>query len=433
MTLSDWLEKITTQHVRPIDLGLDRVVRVAQAMEFPEGRTFSGPSIRLGCPSILVGGTNGKGSTCAMLASILLQSGYRVAVYTSPHLLRFNERLRINNEVISDAELIAAFERVEQARAGTSLTYFEFTTLAIFDIVWRHGVDIAVLEIGLGGRLDAVNIVDADCSILVSVDLDHQEFLGETREQIGWEKAHIAKPDRPFICADPEPPKSVAEVVKAQAADLWQFGQDFNFQGDRQQWSWAGRGQRRNAMAYPALRGANQLINASAALAALSSLREQLPVTQGAVRQGFALVELAARFQVLPGQPAVVLDVAHNPHAAGVLAVNLDQMGFFPKTVAVVGIVAGKDAAAIFNRLANRIDHWCLCSLTGPDAGPRARSAEALAEILKAVIPNAALSCHDDVGHAFIAAKSMVQSNDRIVVFGSFLTIAALPNLRHVR
>jgi dihydrofolate synthase/folylpolyglutamate synthase len=181
------------------------------------------------------------------------------------------------------------------------------------------------------------------------------------------------------------------------------------------------------------LRGANQLINASAALAALSSLREQLPVTQGAVRQGFALVELAARFQVLPGQPAVVLDVAHNPHAAGVLAVNLDQMGFFPKTVAVVGIVAGKDAAAIFNRLADRIDHWCLCSLTGPDAGPRARSAEALAEILKAVIPNAALSCHDDVGHAFIAAKSMVQSNDRIVVFGSFLTIAALPNLRHVR
>ena len=433
MTLSDWLEKITSQHVRPIDLGLDRVVRVAQAMGFPEGRSFSGPSIRLGCTSILVGGTNGKGSTCAMLESILLQSGYRVAVYTSPHLLRFNERLRINSEEVSDAELIAAFERVEQARAETSLTYFEFTTLAIFDIVWRYGVDIAVLEIGLGGRLDAVNIVDADCSILVSVDLDHQEFLGETREQIGWEKAHIAKPGRPFICADPEPPMSVAEVVKVQGADLWQFGQDFNFQGDRQQWSWAGRGQRRNAMAYPALRGANQLINASAALAALSSLKEQLPVTQGAVRQGFALVELAARFQVLPGQPAVVLDVAHNPHAAGVLAVNLDQMGFFPKTVAVVGIVAGKDAEAIFARLADRIDHWCLCSLTGPDAGPRARPAEELAKILQAAIPNAALSCHDDVGHAFNAAKSMVQSNDRIVVFGSFLTIAALPHLRHVR
>ena len=433
MTLSDWLEKITSQHVRPIDLGLDRVVRVAQSMGFPEGRPFSGPSIRLGCPSILVGGTNGKGSTCAMLESILLQSGYRVAVYTSPHLLRFNERLRINSEEVSDAELIAAFERVEQARAETSLTYFEFTTLAIFDIVWRYGVDIAVLEIGLGGRLDAVNIVDADCSILVSVDLDHQEFLGETREQIGWEKAHIAKPGRPFICADPEPPMSVAEVVKVQGADLWQFGQDFNFQGDRQQWSWAGRGQRRNAMAYPALRGANQLINASAALAALSSLKEQLPVTQGAVRQGFALVELAARFQVLPGQPAVVLDVAHNPHAAGVLAVNLDQMGFFPKTVAVVGIVAGKDAAAIFRRLADRIDHWCLCSLTGPDAGPRARPAEELAKILQAAIPNAALSCHDDVGHAFAAAKSMVQSNDRIVIFGSFLTIAALPHLRHVR
>jgi dihydrofolate synthase/folylpolyglutamate synthase len=433
LTLSDWLEKITSQHVRPIDLGLDRVVRVAQAMGFPEGRSFSGPSIRLGCPSILVGGTNGKGSTCAMLESILLQSGYRVAVYNSPHLLRFNERLRINGQEVSDTELIAAFERVEQARAETSLTYFEFTTLAIFDIIWRQGVDVAVLEIGLGGRLDAVNIVDADCSILVSVDLDHQEFLGETREQIGWEKAHIAKPQRPFICADPEPPRSVAEVVKAQGADLWQFGQDFNFQGDRQQWSWAGRGQRRNAMAYPALRGANQLINASAALAALSSLKEQLPVTQGAVRQGFALVELAARFQVLPGQPAVVLDVAHNPHAAGVLAVNLDQMGFFPKTVAVVGIVAGKDAAAIFTRLTDRIDHWCLCSLAGPDAGPRARSAEELAKTLNAALPNAAFSCHDNAEQAFVAAKSMVQSNDRIVVFGSFLTIAALPNLRHVR
>jgi dihydrofolate synthase/folylpolyglutamate synthase len=433
LTLSDWLEKITTQHVRPIDLGLDRVVRVAQAMGFPEGRPLGDPSIRLGCPSILVGGTNGKGSTCAMLESILLQSGYRVAVYTSPHLLRFNERLRINGQEASDAELIAAFERVEQARAETSLTYFEFTTLAIFDIVWRCGVDVAVLEIGLGGRLDAVNIIDADCSILVSVDLDHQEFLGETREQIGWEKAHIAKAERPFICADPEPPGSVAEVVKARGADLWQFGHDFNFQGDRQQWSWAGRGQRRNAMAYPALRGANQLLNASAALAALSSLKDQLPVTQGAVRQGFALVELAARFQVLPGQPAVVLDVAHNPHAAGVLAVNLDQMGFFPKTVAVVGIVAGKDATAIFMRLADRVDHWCLCSLTGPDAGPRARNAEELALALKTAIPNAALSCHDDVEQAFTSAKSMVQSNDRIVVFGSFLTIAALSHLRHVR
>lgn len=433
MTLQDWLEKISSQHARPIDLGLDRVVRVAQSMGFAAGREGDSASISLGCVSILVGGTNGKGSTCAMLESILLQSGYRVALYTSPHLYRFNERLRINGQTVEDEELLAAFSRVEQSRGEVSLTYFEFTTLAIFDVIVRSGVEAAILEIGLGGRLDAVNIVDADCSVLVSVDLDHQEFLGHTREAIGWEKAHIAKPGRPFICADPEPPATVAQVVSARGGDLWQFGTDFNFQGDRQQWSWAGRGQRRNAMAYPALRGANQLLNASAALAALAACRHLLPVSQGGVRQGFAMVELAARFQVLPGQPAVVLDVAHNPHAAAVLAANLDQMGFFPKTVAVAGIVAGKDAASIIKRLGDRIDHWCLCSLEGVDTAGRARTAQQLAEVLTAVIPDAAYSCYADPTQAYEAAAAMVQPSDRIVAFGSFLTIAALYQLRHVR
>lgn len=433
MTLEDWLERISSQHARPIDLGLERVTRVAQAMGFVSGRDVAQPAISLGCTAILVGGTNGKGSTCAMLESILLQAGYRVATYTSPHLNRFNERLRICGQETDDDVLIDAFARVEQCRDEISLTYFEFTTLAIFDLIVRAGVDVAILEIGLGGRLDAVNIVDADCSVLVSVDLDHQEFLGDTRERISWEKAHIAKPGRPFVCADPQPPTSVAEVAAQIGADLWQFGVDFNFQGDRQQWSWAGRSQRRNAMAYPALRGVNQLLNASAALAAIAALRDHIPVAQGAVRQGLALVALPARFQVLPGQPAVVLDVAHNPHAAGVLAANLDQMGFFPRSVAVVGILAGKDAQEMFRRIGDRIDHWCLCGLEGPQTTGRSRSAESLAQALHEVLPQAQSSCFADPNDAYRHAVGMVGPNDRIVVFGSFLTIAALSSLRYAR
>lgn len=389
--------------------------------------------ISLGCVSILVGGTNGKGSTCATLESILLQSGFRVATYTSPHLVHFNERLRINGEMVSDTDLIAAFERVEAAQADVSLTYFEFTTLACFDLIRRAGVDVAVLEIGLGGRLDAVNIVDADCSVLVSVDMDHQDFLGDTREAIGWEKAHIARPNRPFICADPEPPQTVIDVVQRIGADLWRFGIDYNFQGDRQQWSWAGRGQRRNALAYPALRGANQLLNASAALAALAALRDQLPVTQGAVRAGLALVELPGRFQVLPGQPAIVLDVAHNPHAAAVLAVNLDQMGFFPNTYAVVGILAGKDAKELFKRIGDRVDHWCLAGLSGPDTNGRPRSAAELKQELLAALPNAKVTCFDGPAQAYAHAIKAAEANDRILVFGSFVTVAEIISLRHAR
>ena len=429
MTLDDWLDKILSQHAKTIDLGLERVLAVGRRMGFAE--TDAG--LQVAPVSIVVGGTNGKGSTCAMLESILLQAGYRVATYSSPHLLRFNERLRLNGEPIDDAPLCEAFARVDAARGETTLTFFEFTTLAIFDLIKRSGVDAAVLEIGLGGRLDAVNVVDHDCAVLVSVDMDHQEFLGNTREQIGWEKAHIARPNRPFILADPVPPATVTEVANSIGADIWQFGQDYNFQGDRQQWGWAGRGQRRNAMAYPALRGANQLLNASAVLAALSSLRDKLPVTQGAVRQGFAFVELPGRFQVLPGQPSLVLDVAHNPHAASVLAVNLDQMGFFPKTIAVVGMLAGKDAQEVFRRIGDRVDHWCLATLEGPETNGRPRSAESLSEALQQALPSAAFGCYPDPVTALAAAQSMVESNDRIVAFGSFLTVSHILSMRYAR
>jgi len=431
LTLPDWLERITHQHPKAIDLGLERVLAVAGAMGFqitPEG-------IQLPCVTVIVGGTNGKGSTCALIESIALQSGFRVATYTSPHLIHFNERLRLNGEMVADAPLLSSFERVESARiqAQQSLTYFEFTTLAIIDCIQQDPVDLAVLEIGLGGRLDAVNAVAPDCSILVSVDLDHQQFLGDTREKIGWEKAHIARAGRPFICADPEPPQSVLDHVAKVGADLWRFGIDYNFQGDRQQWSWAGRGQRRNAMAYPALRGANQLLNASAALACFASLRDRIPVTQGSVRQGLAVVDLPGRFQVLPGQPSVVLDVAHNPHAASVLAVNLDQMGFFPNTIAVVGMLADKDAAEIVRRLGDRIDRWLVASLHGPDAHGRERDADSLANIIREVHPKAVIECFKTPQAGYERARGVAEANDRIVVFGSFLTVASIMPLRHAR
>lgn len=279
--------------------------------------------LALPCVTITVGGTNGKGSTCAMLESILLEAGYRVGTYTSPHLVDFAERARVNGRPADPALLAEQFEAVEAARGEVTLTYFEFSTLAILRLFQHAGLDVAILEVGLGGRLDAVNIVDADCAIVTSIDIDHAEWLGETREAIGFEKAHIFRPDRPAICSDPSPPRALVEHAEAIGADLWLFGRDFNYAGDRQQWSWAGRANRRNAMAYPALRGANQLLNASGVLAALESLRDRLPVSQQAVRQGFAVVELPGRFQVLPGQPSIVLDVAHNPHAAAHLAAKL--------------------------------------------------------------------------------------------------------------
>jgi dihydrofolate synthase / folylpolyglutamate synthase len=324
LSLADWLARLERLHPKGIDLGLDRVRVVADRLDLvPAASTF------------VVGGTNGKGSTCAMLDSILRAAGYRTGLYTSPHLLEFNERARIDGVDASVEQLIENFEAVEAVRGATSLTYFEFTTLAILRLFAQARLDAAVLEVGLGGRLDAVNLVDADAAIVTSVDIDHIDYLGSTREAIGFEKAHIYRPGRAAICSDPRPPQSLLDHAERIGADLWRFGQDFNYQGDRQQWAYGGRRVRRSGLPYPALRGANQLLNASGALAALEALAERLPVSQQAVRQGLLAVELPARFQVLPGRPATILDVAHNPHAAAVLAENLDSMGYFPVTHAV--------------------------------------------------------------------------------------------------
>ena len=417
-TLSDWLQYLESIHATAIDMGLDRVREVAGRL----GLELSGVKF-------VVGGTNGKGSTCAMLEAILLAAGYKVGLYTSPHLINFNERARINGQIATDEALIAQFQAVEAARGDVSLTYFEFTTLAILRLFSQSKLDAVVLEVGLGGRLDAVNIVDADCSIVTSVDLDHTDWLGDTREKIGFEKAHIYRSGRPAICSDPMPPQSLLDHVQEIGADLWLFGRDFNYSGDRQQWAYGGREQRRNSLAYPALRGANQLLNASAALAALESVRDRLPVPQQAVRLGLLQASLPGRFQILPGQPAVILDVAHNPHAAAVLAQNLDNMGFHPYTYAVFGMLNDKDLAGVLAKLGTRIDHWFCAGLPGPRGGSGERLAERVAAGLPAAPAGAeapGVSAYPDPAQAFAAARERAGENDRIVVFGSFLTVASV-------
>jgi dihydrofolate synthase/folylpolyglutamate synthase len=418
-TLPDWLNRLEAMHPKAIDMGLERVARVRDTL-----------GLRFDCPVVTVGGTNGKGSTCAMLEAILLQAGYRVGLYTSPHLVHFNERARINGEIVDDATLVEQFEAVEAARGDVSLTYFEFTTLAILRLFAQTGLDAVILEVGLGGRLDAVNVIDADVAIVTSVDIDHTEYLGVTREQIGFEKAGIFRSGKPAICSDPVPPESLKKHAEAIGADLWLLGRDFNYSGDKQQWNYGGRNMRRNALGYPGLRGANQLLNACAALAALEALRDRLPLGAQEVRSGLAMVELPGRFQVLPGRPTVVLDVAHNPHAAGALAQNLGNMGFHPYTYAVFGAMSDKDIDGIISHLKPHVDHWCVTDLPLPRAASAASIAEKLSEagVQGAGAPDAehSILTFASPEEAYANARGRAGENDRIAVFGSFLTVAGV-------
>jgi dihydrofolate synthase/folylpolyglutamate synthase len=418
LNLQEWLAHCERLHPKTIDMTLDRVRTVRARL----GLAFQAPVIS-------VAGTNGKGSTCAMLECIALAAGYRVGLYIKPHLVHFEERCRIDGAMVPAADLLPHFEAVEHARGDIALTYFEFTTLVILRMLASVTLDLVILEVGLGGRLDAVNAIDADCSVITSIDIDHVEYLGPDRESIGREKAHIARAGRPLVVCDPVPPRSVIEVAESVGADLWLLGRDFNYEGDRQQWSWSGRGRRWNALGHPALRGANQLLNASGALAALETLRARLPISAQAVRQGLAAVELPGRFQIVPGQPALVLDVAHNPHSVAALALNLDQMGFFPRTFAVFGAMHDKDLAAIVARMAPHVDDWLVTDLP---VGRAAKASE-LADVVRmaaAARPAPAMtpriSEHVSPAAALSAAVSAAGPADRIVVFGSFYTVGGV-------
>ncbi len=426
-TLDAWLTHLESAHPVGIDMGLTRIRQVRDALQ-----------LSFDCPIITVGGTNGKGSTCAILETILLRAGYRVGCHTSPHLLSFNERARVNGEMASDADLLPHFEAVEAARLSlaepVSLTYFEFTTLAIMHLFAARGLDAVIFEVGLGGRLDAVNVLDTDCAIITSIDIDHTEYLGDTREKIGFEKAGIFRAGKPAVCADPVPPQTLIDHAEKIGADLWLFGRDFRYEGqagsERQQWNYVGRTLRRSSLAYPALRGANQLINTSAALAGLEALRDRLPVSAQDIRLGLANVELPGRFQVLPGKPAIVLDVGHNPHAAAVLTQNLGNMGYFPYTYAVFGAMHDKDIAGVIEHLKEEIDHWCVTDLPTP----RAATAKDLAGVLResGVTDGAdsSVTRFASPAEAFQDALNRASENDRIVVFGSFYTVAGVMTYR---
>ncbi len=413
-SLADWLQYIEQQHPQAIALGLERAAVVRDRLGLASGTSQSG------CPLIIVGGTNGKGSACAMLEAILRAAGYRTGLYSSPHLARYNERVRVAGVEASDGALAESFAAVEAARDGVPLTYFEFGTLAAAWLFQRAQLDALVMEVGLGGRLDTVNVFDADCAVLTSVGIDHVELLGTTREEIGREKAGIFRSGRPAVVAEPQPPQSVLDAAAALGARLWLIGRDFNYRAEATQWVFEAPGGRRVALAHPALRGAAQLRNASAALAALEALRDRLPIAVQDIRRGLADLSLPGRFQVLPGRPQVVLDVAHNPEAAAVLAANLGASGFAPETIAVFGMLRDKDIAGVARALGPRITRWHLASLGGPRGADAATLARALAE---AGI-SAPATRHGSVKDALQAARDEANENDKIVAFGSFLTVA---------
>lgn len=416
-SLADWLSHLESLHPKTIALGLERVAQVKQ---------------RLGLdpvfPVIIVGGTNGKGSVCALLESILHTAGYKVGCYTSPHLLDYNERVRISKQQASDAELCRSFEAIEQARSEIALTYFEFGTLAAMQCFVEHKVDVAILEVGLGGRLDAVNVFDADCAIVTSIDIDHVDYLGDNREQIAFEKAGIFRTDKVAIFGDTDMPEAIRIHAEKIGADLWCLGKEFTFLSHQGQWDFQGQLNARSALPFPALRGAFQLNNASSVLAALEVLKDKLPVSMEAVRRGLVEVVLSARFQMIPGKPALVLDVAHNPHAANSLAKNLAALPPAGKTYAVCAMLKDKDIRGVIDALKNQIDVWLVGGIDAPRGASAAELAQALSDAhIKQIqsFANATTALHQ--------AYNLAGENDRIVALGSFYTVAEVMRARGLR
>lgn len=410
-SLADWLAHLERLHPKTIDMGLERVRGVWARMAAGARPAF---------PLITVGGTNGKGSTCAFLECMLRRAGYRTASYTSPHLLRYNERVRLDGRAVDDARLCAAFEQVERQRADTALTFFEFGTLAAMQVFVEAGVDVAVLEVGLGGRLDAVNLFDADVAVITSIGIDHIEYLGPTRESIGHEKAGIYRAGRPAVCGDRDPPATLLAHAARIGARLLRAGVDYDVEAHERHWDYLSAERSRRGLPWPALTGRIQLSNAATAITALDALRERVPVDTGALRRALVEVELPGRFQVLPGRPCVILDVSHNPDAARHLAGNLAEQGRFGATLAVLGMLRDKDIDGVVRHLLPVVQAWFVATL----GGPRGADAGRLRQSILAAAPQARVSAFDSPAEAFAAARAMAQPDDRIVALGSFLTVA---------
>lgn len=409
--LQAWLDWQETLHPSSIDLGLERVAAVWSRM-CPEGVEFA---------IITVAGTNGKGSCAAMLESIYRAAGYRTACYSSPHLLRYNERIRLDGAEVSDEALCAAFERVDEARGGSTLTYFEFGTLAALDLFNRFQPDVAVLEVGLGGRLDAVNILDPDVALVTTIGLDHTAWLGETLDEIAIEKAGIFRPGRPAVVGHRLPSRALTERAQRLGCNLYVLGRDYDWKGGGPTWCWTGPGFPAELLPAPSLRGAFQRDNAAAVLMAVSCLNRRLNLHLDDLRRGLRQVGLGGRFQVIPGEVTWVLDVAHNAQAAEVLAENLRNFDCPGRLHAVLGVLRDKDPKAIAEPLAGLVERWYL----GRTMDSRALPANDLAAALEDVAARSDMSLHERIHDALSAVAAQASPGDCILVFGSFSTVEA--------
>lgn len=408
-TLSEWLALLETRHPKAIDLGLDRAEAVRARL-----------GLQPACPIITVAGTNGKGSVCAYLEAMLSAAGYQVGCYTSPHLLRYNERVRIGRQEASDADLANAFNAVEQARGNTSLTYFEQGTLAAVWLFQQQGVEAMVLEVGLGGRLDAVNLWDADCAIVTTIDLDHQDYLGPDRECIGLEKAGVLRAGRPAICGEANPPQSLLKHAAALGVQLIRIGQDIQLDIGRDHWSCRVGGVDYANLPQPRMPGRHQYNNAAVALAALWALRQRLPVDSEAIGEGLNEARQPGRFQLVGEQPRRLLDVAHNPESARSLAANLRDLPNPGEIHAVFAMLGDKDIAGVVAELSRVIGHWHIAGLNVP----RGNDGDALARVLQAA--GCSYTVHADVATAWQSACEAAKPTDTIAAFGSFYTVAQI-------
>ena len=407
--LKSWLEYIEALHPKSIAMGLDRINEVKRRL-----------SLDPAFPVITVGGTNGKGSTCAMLESIYQQAGYRVACYTSPHFLHYNERIRIDCQEISDEDLLKSFAVVEEARGSTPLTYFEFGTLAAVWHFMQSQVEVGILEVGLGGRLDAVNIFDPDCTIITAIDFDHMDFLGNSRESIGFEKAGIFRKNVPAICGDPNPPHTLVSHAESIDAQLRRIGEDFHVEQAHQNWTYRAGASELADLPIPSLTGGFQLENAACVVDAIQAMHQRLPVSLDHIATGLRSVRLPGRFQQCSTEPLVILDVAHNPHAAHALAENLRQLPESNRTLAVFGMLADKDIAGVVQEVSAQVDVWYLADIPGP----RGATAQQLARVIHQHDKQCDIHKYLDVTTAYRQACLDAGRDDRIIVFGSFYTVA---------
>jgi dihydrofolate synthase/folylpolyglutamate synthase len=407
--LDAWLARLEARHPKAIDLGLERVAQVRDRLE-----------LRPICPVITVAGTNGKGSTCAYLHAMLSAAGYKTGLYTSPHLLRFNERVQIAESEADDASLVEALDAVEGARGDIGLSYFEHTTLAALWLFQRANLDALVLEVGLGGRLDAVNCIEPDCAVVTSIDIDHQEYLGNDRELIGREKAGIFRHGRPAICADPAPPTSLLRYADEIGARLYRLGTDIHISRHEQTWECRVVDSVYPALPRLAMPGARQHRNAAGAIAALWALRTRLPMPIATVRAGLAHASVPGRFQVIGQAPLRILDVAHNADAARALAETLADLPPTGRVYAVFGMLADKDIDAVVGILAGRVGHWDIAPLKSPRAADAGRLGAPMRRL------GLEHDIHDDIVTAWGAACRRAGTADTIIAFGSFHTVAEI-------